>query len=76
MAVEHELRDFFQWYTYHKGTLPPGDLPKRVEFLEKTITNMAKVMAGMVEEIQQRRGSSSLWLPRDLEVKGDVRRFG
>jgi hypothetical protein len=76
MAAEHELREFFEWYVHHKGTIPPHDLPKRIEFLETTITNMAKVMAGMVEELQERRGSRHLWIPNGVEIRGDLSRRG
>lgn len=76
MGAEHELRDFFQWYTYHKGTIPPKDLEKRVLFLETSITNLSKVMAGIIEELQEKRGSKHLWLPNGIEIKGDVRRLG
>jgi hypothetical protein len=76
MGAEHELRDFFQWYTHHRGTIPPKDIEKRIQFLETTITNMAKVMAGMVEEIQERRGSKHLWIPKGVEIRGDLGRRG
>lgn len=76
MAAEHELREFYQWYLHHKGTIPAQDLQKRIEFLETTITNMAKVMAGMVEELQERRGSKHLWIPSSVDIRGDLSRRG
>ena len=76
MAVENELLEFFQWYKYHKDTLPPDDLKKRMEFLEKSITSMSKVLASVCEELAEKRQKSRLVFPSGVSVRGDLTRFG
>lgn len=75
--LEQRLADTAAWFFNNKDRIPPMDLAKRVEFLTKTCWLLIEICALQTDRIHQAEGKSSqLWLPRGLNARGDVRKFG
>lgn len=76
---EEELTNWYKWYHYNKSNLPPMDLKKRCDFYEKALDGFTGVLALLMKDIQvieQRQNPAGLYLPRGVEVSGDITRFG
>jgi hypothetical protein len=79
MSRQTDLRyaELAKWFTYHSNTLPRENLAKRLDFLEKFCASALIVMAEMTRDIENLEGPRrKLYLPREIQVKGDVKQFG
>lgn len=76
---DEAFQDWFKWFNYNKSCLPPMDLKKRCDFMEKALNGFVGVLALYVKDIQlleQRSNPAQLYLPRGIDVSGDLTRFG
>lgn len=75
--TDRKLADCAQWFYHHyepmKGMY---DLNKRVEFLEKIVENLLYLQTYVVEDLQKVEGRKSLWTPGEVQMTGDLKRFG
>ena len=79
LPLERRLVDTAIWFHRNRDRIPRENLPKRLDFLEKTLDIFLELTALTVDRVQQAEGrpkSRSLWLPSGVSVEGDVRRFG
>lgn len=75
--LEQRLADTAAWFFNNKDRIPPMDLAKRCEFLTKNVLLLIEISALLADRLHQAEGkSSNLWLPRGVESRGDVKRFG
>jgi len=78
--LERLLADFTVWHYQNKKRIAPENVLKRMEFLEKSLWIQIELLALLTERLHEmelaKRGMSSLWLPRDVGVSGDPKRFG
>lgn len=75
--LEDRLEDIYKWYRYNKGVIPEENVGKRLAFQQKTIDCLFELLAVATQDIQNLEGARrKLYLPRDVSVTGDVRRFG
>lgn len=74
MPLERRLIDTVVWYHKNKKRIPPHDIQKRMDFMEKMFDIQLELTAMMVERAQHaegRRKSESLWLPAGMRVVGN-----
>lgn len=79
LPLEQRLVDTALWYYRNRPRIAQENLPKRLEFAEKSLEIIIEMFALTVQRLQRAEGrpkSSSLWLPAGMEAKGDIRRFG
>lgn len=75
--TDERFVELVKWWRFHRSTLPPEDLRKRCDFLETMCTNLLELFAMTTEDIEGLEGARrKLYLPRSVEVRGDVTRFG
>jgi|TARA_R110000824_G_scaffold11785_7_gene51755 hypothetical protein len=80
LPLEQRLMDTAIWFHRNKDEI--SDIPKKVEFLTKTLDIFLELTAMIVDRQQQvegRRKSAALWLPRGMEARdanGKVVDFG
>ena len=72
LPLEQRLMDTAIWFHRNKDEI--SDIPKKVEFLTKTLDIFLELTAMIVDRQQQvegRRKSSSLWVPRGMKAVDD-----
>lgn len=78
--LERLLADFTVWHYQNKKRIAPENLLSRTQFLEKSLWIQIELIALLTERLHEleaaKRGMSNLWLPRDVGVNGDPKRFG
>lgn len=78
--LERRMSELAVWFYKNKGSISSDNLAGRQAFLEKAMWIQIEVMALLAERCQEveamRRGASSLWLPRNVNVNGSVKEFG
>lgn len=52
-----DINEWVQWYNYHRQTWDNMDLEKKVQFQQKAIYGLFKVVAAMADEIARIDGS-------------------
>lgn len=78
--TEERMGDTVKWYEEHKND--GRSIDKTVDFLKKTIDCMQEVMVRQQQDIQELEGrpkqslGRSLWMPGQLQMRGDPRRLG
>lgn len=77
LPYERRLVDTAVWFIKNKDRIPREDLPKRCDFLEKTLEITLELFALSLDRQHKIEGrSQSLWLPNGMKVSGDLTRFG
>ncbi|MFQ5793039.1 MAG: hypothetical protein ACE5JI_21420 [Acidobacteriota bacterium] len=79
---EKRLKEWAVWFEEHKRD--GGDLYKQIAFLRRAVEILAEVTCRCLEDIRELEGrraageelGSRLYVPRGLNVAGDVRRLG
>jgi len=73
---ETRLIDWAKWFHENKGRIPPEDLRKRVDFLQKSVDGCLELIALAALQMRSQKASSQLYLPNGMRVTGDLTRFG
>jgi hypothetical protein len=74
---EERLMEWGLWYHHNVRLLPDHDLRKQIDFLKRSVDGCLELLALAAKDIQQLEGTRrQLWLPREVEIRGDVRKFG
>jgi hypothetical protein len=77
LPFERRLIDTAVWFHKNKDSIPRDDLTKRLDFMEKTFDIVIELMALSLDRVQQvERGSSQLFLPKGMSMKGNLKHFG
>lgn len=79
LPLERRLVDTAVWFHKNKDRIPIENLGSRVEFLTKSLDIAIELIAMLAERLhqaEQRPGSQKLYLPRGIDVRGDLKRFG
>lgn len=79
LPLERRLADTAVWFHENKDRIPRENLAARVDFLFKSVDIFIELLAmtaKRMQEVEGRPKSSSLFIPRGVDVKGDVRHFG
>ena len=75
--LEQRLADTAGWFFANKDRIPLDNLASKQKFLEKTCWLLIEICALQTERIHELEGNKGgLWLPRGMQVHGDVRKFG
>ena len=74
--LERRLADTAIWFYQNKGRIPMDNLAAKQAFLEQAFWIQVEINALLLERIREMGGSQGLWLPKGLDVKGDLRSFG
>jgi hypothetical protein len=75
--LEQRLADTAAWFFANKDRIPLDNLAAKQKFLEKAVWMLIEIAALQADRIHQLEGNgSSLWLPKGLAVRGDVKKFG
>ena len=76
--LEQRLADTAAWFFANKDRIPLDNLASKQKFLEKTVWLLIEICALQTERIHELEGGKKglLWLPRGMEVHGDVKKFG
>lgn len=77
LPLERRLIDTAIWFHRNRHHLGGVDVPRRLEFLEKTLDIFMEIFALTLQRLQQAEGrqkSENLWLPRGMSGMG--RSFG
>jgi hypothetical protein len=72
LPLEQRLMDTAIWFHRNKDEI--SDIPKKVEFLTKTLDIFLELTAMIVDRQQQvegRRKSTALWMPRGMTARDD-----
>lgn len=74
---EERLTEWAVWYDHNRRLLPEHDLRKQIEFLIRAVDGAFECLALAAKDIQSLEGARrQLWLPREVAIRGDVRKFG
>lgn len=76
LPLERRIVDMAVWFHRNKDRIPREALDKRVDFLEKSLDISLELIAMLAERLQHAEGRSKLYLPRGLDVRGDLTKFG
>jgi len=72
--LEQRIADTAAWFFANKGRIPLDNLASKQAFLEKAVWLLIEICALQTERIHELEGGKNLlWLPRGMQVKGDVR---
>lgn len=77
LPLERRLIDTAIWFHRNRHYLNGVDVPRRLDFLEKTLDIFMEIFALTLQRLQQAEGrgkSENLWLPRGMTGMG--RSFG
>lgn len=75
--LEQRLADTAAWFFSRKDDLARDNLASRQDFLEKACWLLIEICALQTDRIHKLEGGKGqLWLPRGMEMRGDVRKFG
>ena len=75
--LDKELEDWYKWWNYNKSLIPPDNLKDRMEFAEKSLEGLLRLLITTSEDLYAVEGvRRKLYMPTGINVRGDVRRFG
>lgn len=75
-VLERRLADLTLWFYKNKSEIARDNLAARQAFLEKAFWTLLEVNALLLERTRENQGSTNLWLPKGVQVNGDLRKFG
>jgi hypothetical protein len=73
--LEQRMADLTVWFYKNVEHIPRDNLAARQVFLEKAMWTMVEIQAMLLERIRETTGSKGLFIPRGINVEGDVREF-
>lgn len=77
LLAEQRLADTAAWFFNNKDRLQKDNFRNRADFMEKTCWLLIEISALLLERVHELEGGKSkLWLPRGINARGDVRKFG
>jgi hypothetical protein len=77
LLAEQRLADTAAWFFENKDRIPLDNLASKVSFLTKTSWLLIEINALLLERIHELEGGkSTLWLPKGMNARGDVKKFG
>lgn len=69
VKADEQVANVAKWFIYHKGTIPPENLSKRIEFLEKMCHNLLNLCIAQAEDIKELEGvRRQLLMPRSVKL--------
>ena len=77
--LERRLLDTAVWFHRNKPRLAKENVLGRLDFYEKTcdiLIELAALACQRLQHVEGRPKSQSLWLPKGVEAKGSMKRFG
>lgn len=75
--LEQRLADTAAWFFANKDRIPLDNLASKQKFLEKTCWLLIEICALQAERLHEIEGGrTQLWLPRGMQVTGDIKKFG
>lgn len=77
--LETRITEWGLWFHENKDRIPPENIRRRCDFLEKAVDGCLELIAIATKDIQtleHRDKSPNLWLPNGVSLKGDLTRFG
>ena len=77
--LDQRLTEWGLWFMENRTRVPPENIRKRQDFMDKAIQGLIECMAIAVKDIQElerRDPRKQLWLPKTVDVSGDLRKFG
>jgi hypothetical protein len=75
--LEQRLADTALWFHANKDRIPRDNLASRQAFLEKAFWCLLEVNALLLERLREAQGkNTSLYLPKGIQVNGDLGKFG
>ena len=79
LPLERRLIDTAVWFHQNKDRIPVDNLGAKVEFLTKSLDIALELIAMLSERLHQaehRQVSERLYLPKGVNISGDLRKFG
>lgn len=77
LLAEQRLADTAAWFFNNKDRIPLDNFASRASFMEKTNWLLIEIGALLLERIHELEGGkSTLWLPKGMNARGDVKKFG
>lgn len=71
------LVEYAVWYHKNLRRIPEGDLAKRCRFLEVAMGGCLELIAMLAKEVKPELAKQRvLYIPKGVEVQGDLTRFG
>ena len=73
---EKNLVEWLKWYNYHQPTLSNSSLDKRVEFLDKAVLGLFRLVADTANEVERNhinRNTPKIVLPTGLCMNAPLR---
>jgi hypothetical protein len=74
--LEQRMADLSVWFYKNVDHIPRDNLAARQLFMEKAMWTMMEIQALLLERIRETTGSKGLFIPRGINVEGNVREFG
>lgn len=76
-TFDDRLEEWLKWWNHNQQLVPPMDLKKRLDFHDKALHGAFELLAIARYDLERLEGARrKLLLPRGVEVRGDVRKFG
>lgn len=69
--TEDKVRDVAVWYFENRNRIPPENVRKRLDFMDKAVKCLLEIIAMQakdIQELEQRRPRAKLWLPSSVKV--------
>lgn len=79
LPLERRLIDTAVWFHQNKDRIPEENLASKVEFLTKSLDITLELIAMLAERLHQaehRQVSERLYLPKGINISGDLKKFG
>jgi hypothetical protein len=73
--LERRLAETAVWFFKNMEYIPLDNLASRQAFLQKSFWILLEIQALMLERMRGDK-ESSLWLPKGMEIAGDIKKFG
>ena len=77
--LEKRLADLTVWFYRNRHNIPLDNLAAKQKFLETALWTSLEVNALLLErlhELEASKNGSNLWLPREVQIEGELSRFG
>lgn len=75
--AEQRLADTAIWFFENKDRIPIDNLASRANFLIKAVWLLIEMNALLLDRVHELEGGkSTLWLPKGMNARGDMKKFG
>ena len=74
-VLERRLADTAVWFHKNMSHIPLDNLAARQMFLQKAFWILLEIQALLLERMRDDK-QTNLWLPKGMELMGDIKKFG